>query len=78
MKNETPDAWIERRDDPMFMGPKDGEPDIDEEEECEHEELDHCVCLHCGKELDAGDVYGGAIDRATDLIDEQNNQLKRK
>jgi hypothetical protein len=56
---------------PFDMGPDDGEP-----EECEHEELDHNVCLHCGKELDPGDVYGGAIDRAMDSIDEQNNNRK--
>jgi hypothetical protein len=41
-----------------------------EQAECPHDELDHCVCLSCGKELDPGDVYGGAIDRAMDYYDE--------
>jgi len=32
---------------------------------CEHHELDHSICLDCGKELDPG----LAIDRAMDAID---------
>ena len=33
---------------------------------CEHQELDHYVCLDCGKELDPGEFIDKAMDRYED------------
>ncbi len=41
------------------------EPDEEQEEECEHFEFDHDMCLDCGYERDPGE----AIDRAMDYYE---------